>query len=126
MARSTWYLLAYDVTEPRRLKRLHYRLSKHRQAMPQQKSVFLVEGDRQTVDAVLNMVGKIIHDREDDVRAYPVQHPSQLWLHGQTNIRGATVQTGQRDKPARKSPGGERRGVVGSLLSRLMGGGDER
>ena len=124
MARSAWYLTCYDVPEDRRRQRLHRRLRK--QAMPLQKSEFLVEGDRHRVDSVLNMVGKLIHDREDDVRAYPIQHPSQLWLYGQTNIRGATIQPDQQDKPARRTAGGERRGLVAGLLARLRGHDDER
>lgn len=124
MAKSTWYLTCYDVAEKRRRQRLHRHL--RQQAQPLQKSVFLVEGNRHQVDVVLNRVAKIIHDREDDVRAYPIQHPSQLWLYGQTNIKGFTLQPGQRDKPAKRKPAGETKGLVASLLARFRGHDDER
>lgn len=78
MRRQRWYLLAYDIRQPKRLKRLHYHLKKH--ALALQKSVFLVE--ERNYQAVVNVVQTYSKQREDDVRLYPIVHPNALWSAG--------------------------------------------
>lgn len=83
-----WYLLAYDVRDPKRLSRLHYALKK--KALPMQESVFLVQADAAKLKAILAIVKDRIHVREDDVRLYPLRHPNDMWLAGcqQTSMAG--------------------------------------
>jgi CRISPR-associated protein Cas2 len=76
----TWYLLAYDVRDNRRLQRLHRFLKSRGLAL--QDSVFLIQGERAHIDKLLDAVDTIVHRREDDVRLYPIPHPGGIWLHG--------------------------------------------
>lgn len=75
-----WYLLVYDVREPRRLRRLHYALKK--KALPMQESVFLVHADSARLKSIIEMVKDRTHTREDDVRLYPLKHPDDMWMGG--------------------------------------------
>lgn len=75
-----WYLLAYDVRDPKRLSRLHYALKK--KALPMQESVFLVHADAAKLKAILAIVKDRTHTREDDVRIYPLRHPNDMWMAG--------------------------------------------
>ncbi len=78
--RKRWYLIAYDIRNTRRLRRVHYYLKK--EAVALQKSVFLLHADRKRRDTVTAELKSRVHDREDDVRIYPVFHPGTLWLAG--------------------------------------------
>lgn len=80
MSRPAWYLLSYDVREPRRLQRLHRHLSKR--GIPMQESVFFIRARHREIDHLRSEVDELIHRREDDVRIYPIGHPSAVWLHG--------------------------------------------
>ena len=86
MARSSWYLVAYDIADPGRLRRVH-RYLKERGIWTQQ-SVFLFHGTRREHHDLLNGLAGIIHTREDDIRAYPVPHPGSLWFRGLTPQAG--------------------------------------
>lgn len=77
-SRKSWYLLSYDIRDPKRLKRLHYQLKKHAFAL--QKSVFLVE--EKEYHAALRIVKKYSKQNEDDVRLYPIVHPNAIWGAG--------------------------------------------
>ena len=118
-----WYLVAYDVTEPRRLQLVHRYL--RRKALPVQRSVFFLHGTDLVVKDTLNELAQIIHVRRDDVRAYPIEHPSRVWLSGATVVDGPLL---------RPSAAGTRRarhgkptstGVAG-LIARLWRKGNER
>jgi CRISPR-associated protein Cas2 len=76
-----WYVLAYDIREPRRLKRVHYYLKK--QALPLQKSVFIVHCSANQLADILNEVRERASLGEDDIRLYPVSSPQSLWAAGQ-------------------------------------------
>lgn len=76
--KKNWYILAYDIREEKRLKRLHYHLKKH--AIALQKSVFLVE--QNNYHAVLEVIKKYSKQNEDDVRLYPIVHPNAIWGAG--------------------------------------------
>ncbi len=78
--RKKWYIIAYDIRNERRLRRLHYYLKK--EAIALQKSVFLLHADRERRNRVKAEIRSRVHDREDDVRIYPVFHPATLWLAG--------------------------------------------
>ncbi len=75
MSRRRPWLIAYDITSPRRLRRVHAFLKQH--GIPVQYSVFLVYADRTRLDAILEGLAERIHPRSDDVRAYRL--PAELW-----------------------------------------------
>jgi len=75
-----WFLLCYDIRNPKRLQRFHYRLSK--EALALQQSVFLVRGDRAKIGRIEGLVKRYTHDREDDVRLYPIRNPGAVWTAG--------------------------------------------
>ena len=78
--RKSWYLLAYDIADPRRLQRTHRYLKT--QGTPAQKSVFLVYGNNREIQDIINGVAGIMDPSEDDLRLYPIHHPRALWLRG--------------------------------------------
>jgi CRISPR-associated endonuclease Cas2 len=115
--------VAYDVTERRRLQRVHRYL--RRKALPVQHSVFFLHGTDASVKATMNEVAEIIHIRRDDVRAYPIEHPSRVWLSGASVVDGPLLRL-----PAAGARPARRReptsvGVTG-LIARLWRKGDER
>jgi len=75
-----WYLLAYDIRNPRRLQRTHAYVKKKGVAL--QKSVFLVRTDNDGLAELKNGVRQLVDSRRDDVRLYPVGNPSALWAAG--------------------------------------------
>ena len=76
-----WHILAYDVREEKRLRKLHYFLRKR--ALPLQRSVFLLHCSAADLAEILNGVRERTHLREDDVRLYPVHSPQSIWAAGQ-------------------------------------------
>lgn len=68
------WLITYDITEPKRLMRLHRFLVK--QATPVQYSVFHFEGSAAQMGLLMADIEKRIDPRSDDVRAY--QLPEHL------------------------------------------------
>lgn len=76
-----WYVLAYDIREPKRLKKLHYYLKK--QALPLQRSIFIVHCDTHQLADILQQVRERAHLREDDIRLYPINSPQSIWAAGQ-------------------------------------------
>lgn len=72
------FLLAYDISDPDRLARVHRTV--RRWGIPLQYSVFLLPISAADVDAVLGELAGIIDEKEDDVRVYPL--PARLqWTH---------------------------------------------
>ena len=78
--KKNWYLLSYDISHEKRLKKFHYRIKK--QALALQKSVFLIEADAKEVEQLLTLVQQYTHTLEDDVRLYPIKHPRAIWSAG--------------------------------------------
>ncbi|MCB1717182.1 MAG: CRISPR-associated endonuclease Cas2 [Candidatus Competibacteraceae bacterium] len=81
-----WYLIAYDIRAPNRLRQVHYYLRKRALAM--QQSVFFIEATPTELAEVLDTIAGFIKKNSDDVRAYPVPHPSQVWLSGRAAVQG--------------------------------------
>lgn len=75
-----WYIIAYDIRDPKRLRRTHYYLKKRAVAL--QKSVFLLKADSGSLEGVLAGIKNLAHDREDDIRLYPVPNPHAIWVAG--------------------------------------------
>lgn len=64
------WIIAYDITEPRRLRQVHAYLVKHAHAL--QYSVFLAVCTERQLDRILAGLAGQIHHGLDDVRAYPL------------------------------------------------------
>lgn len=78
--RKQWYLLAYDIRNPKRLNRVHYFVKK--KGVGLQRSVYLLRANKQGVDEVASGIKQRVKDNEDDVRLYPVQQPGSIWAAG--------------------------------------------
>ncbi len=78
--KKKWYVIAYDIRNEKRLRRLHYALKK--EAVPLQKSVFLLHADMEQRNRVKAEIQSRVSTREDDVRIYPVFSPATFWLAG--------------------------------------------
>lgn len=74
------YLIAYDIRHVKRLRRVHYYISKR--ATPLQKSVFLVKETPSTVEAISRGLLALADTDEDDIRLYPIQQMDQIWMAG--------------------------------------------
>ncbi len=72
----TW-LIAYDITCPRRLGRVHRYLKTV--AVPVQYSVFAAEETPAGIQRIRLALANIINPKNDDVRIYPL--PNKLELH---------------------------------------------
>lgn len=72
----TW-LIAYDITCPRRLGRVHRYLKTI--AVPVQYSVFAAEETTQGIQRIRDALAQEINPKTDDVRIYPL--PNNLELH---------------------------------------------
>lgn len=72
----TW-LIAYDITCPRRLGRIHRYLKD--QATPLQYSLFLAEESTPGILRIRDHLASLIDPKSDDVRLYPL--PDRLELH---------------------------------------------
>ncbi len=78
------WLIAYDITDPRRLRRLHAFLRKH--AVPVQYSVFHFEGSAAQMGRLLQSIGERIDPDSDDVRAYQLPERMQLTTLGRGGL----------------------------------------
>lgn len=78
MALSTkhGWLIAYDIANPRRLKRIHRFLV--REAIPVQYSVFYYEGSVAAMGQIMSELEKLIHQKQDDIRAYQLPAQPQI------------------------------------------------
>jgi CRISPR-associated protein Cas2 len=76
-----WYLIAYDVRDPKRLQRVHYYLRKR--ALAVQKSVFMLEIDAEAIREIESELRARVRTRTDDLRLYAIPGPAGLWAAGQ-------------------------------------------
>jgi CRISPR-associated protein Cas2 len=74
------WLVAYDVADPRRLKRVHKYLRGH--AVPVQYSVFVARCSPAKLGVMRASLAKLIASRDDDVRIYPIPEPAHLFVYG--------------------------------------------
>lgn len=74
------WLIAYDVREPRRLKRVHALLTKT--AVPVQYSVFAAAGSTLAMRQLAAAVEQRINAAADDVRFYPVPERPLVYTIG--------------------------------------------
>lgn len=85
------YLIGYDISNPKRLQRLHRRMQKH--ATPVQYSVFLFEGNARALQSCLDEALSIIEKKEDDLRLYPLTVPLKRWELGKPVLPDGIVWT---------------------------------
>lgn len=95
--RQHWYLIAYDVREPRRLRRVHAYLRKRALAM--QRSVFIIQTDSAGLTALEAGLRELVDARADDLRRYPIPSPATLWLAGRQGERLAGLHDGATPAP---------------------------
>ena len=75
-----WYLIAYDVRDEQRLKRLHYHLRK--QAAAVQKSVYMIYTDSAGLAELEQGLLARTDPKVDDLRLYAIPGPAALWVAG--------------------------------------------
>ena len=76
--RRGWYLLAYDITDTPRLRRVQYQAAKV--CMYLQRSVYLYHGAGGRFQRMLAAVEEEIERKADDVRIYNIAGPHDLWF----------------------------------------------
>ncbi len=106
-----WYLIAYDIHDPRRLQRVGYFMRKH--ALALQRSVYMAELDRKELEQLMQGIKELVVSRRDDVRIYPFTDPGDIWAAG--------IQSGSLSGLHSSAPDGLLRGIVetiGKLLRR--------
>ncbi|RMD71276.1 MAG: CRISPR-associated endonuclease Cas2 [Gammaproteobacteria bacterium] len=78
--KENWYLVAYDIRDPRRMQRVHRFLKRH--ALPVQESVFFFQGTEGAIRRLMDEAARMLNLREDDLRAWPVAGPGEAWMYG--------------------------------------------
>lgn len=73
-----WYLLAYDVSNQRRLQRLQRQAA--RMGVQLQRSLYLYHGQGATLVRILTQLVGEIKPGEDDLRLYRLSGPERLWF----------------------------------------------
>lgn len=73
-----WYLLAYDVSDPKRLRRVQRVTAK--QTVFLQRSVYLYQGNGAVLSGLLQRIQSVLRSTEDDLRIYRLSGPANLWF----------------------------------------------
>ncbi|WP_310384028.1 CRISPR-associated endonuclease Cas2 [Roseateles sp.] len=76
---KTW-LLAYDISDPKRLRQVHREVRRH--GLAALYSAFVVPASDAKLADLLDELDNIIHDQEDDVRAYHLPLHCKVWRMG--------------------------------------------
>ena len=74
------WLVAYDITEPRRLERVRRCVA--RRALRIQFSLYLLAGSPATLDALVRELRREIDPRADDVRIYALPPQTRVEMYG--------------------------------------------
>lgn len=86
------FVIGYDITEPKRLQRIHRRMCAH--AVPLEYSIFMLDGSATARDACLADVVPLIDAGSDDLRCHALpQRGLQLRL-GRPALPEGIVWTG--------------------------------
>ena len=100
--RQRWYVLAYDVRDPKRLRRTHAHIKKH--GISLQKSVFLIHADSKALARLKAGVLARVDKNKDDVRLYPIRHPGVLWAAGRQENKMDSLYAPAPEKKPRGLP----------------------
>lgn len=73
-----WYLLAYDIRDPDRLRRAQRHTANG--ALFLQRSVYLFQGSGRTLRTLLGQVTDVLDPQQDDLRVYALSGPADLWI----------------------------------------------
>ncbi|WP_200388040.1 CRISPR-associated endonuclease Cas2 [Thiocapsa imhoffii] len=111
MHRTHWSLIAYDIRDPKRLRRIHRLLRKR--AVAVQQSVFLIEADADTLAAIVEELRAHANTRTDDIRLYAIPHPAALWTAGTQCEQGAGLYTAMPSRSATRGVGRWLKGLFG-------------
>lgn len=82
-------LIAYDISDPRRLGRLHRYLKK--EAIPLQYSIFVTRTTRRKIREMIRTIRLIIHEKKDDVRIYELPSDFQVDLLGRSQLSEGVI-----------------------------------
>ncbi len=97
------WLLAHDISDPKRLQKV-WRLMR-KEGLPLQYSLYLLRGDRQRVQRLLEQLTPLIDSKTDDVRVYPLGENTRLWgLGTQFGEGGNTLSDDIIDRLRRHAP----------------------
>ena len=83
------WLIAYDISDPKRLNRVHRFVIKH--CVPVQYSLYYFEGSTRAVEGLLQEMESLIKPEADDGRAYPLPRTPDIVTLG-CSILPATIQ----------------------------------
>lgn len=79
-SKSMPYLITYDISDSRRLQRVHRLLKK--QAIAMQYSVFIAVLNQPDRDELIAKLTKLINEQEDDIRLYPLPQKPKWYAWG--------------------------------------------
>jgi len=85
------WLLAHDIADPRRLQKV-WRLMR-KEGLPLQYSVYLLHGNRQRVQRLLDQLATLIDKKADDLRVYPLGENTRLYGLGTQFNQGGNALT---------------------------------
>jgi CRISPR-associated protein Cas2 len=114
-----WYLVAYDVRAPKRLRRVHYYLRKR--ALAVQKSVFAMETDSGALAEVQKGLLAIADPREDDLRLYSIPGPAAVWTAGKQGQRFEGLYGAHDAARPQPAAGDAKRSRMGRWIQGLFG-----
>ncbi len=95
--RKHWYLIAYDVRDPKRLQRVHRYLRKR--AFAAQESVFIVHADAGALADLEQELRTLVDQRKDDLRRYAIPGPAAVWAAGRQAERLSGLHSGDTGAP---------------------------
>jgi CRISPR-associated protein Cas2 len=93
MSRSVHhFIIAYDISCPKRLQKVYRKLCGH--AMRLQYSVFYFVGTLSQYQACIDEIVPLIHLKKDDLRAYPLPTNGYQWRFGKATLPEGIHYTG--------------------------------
>lgn len=100
MKRKGWYLIAYDISSPGRLAKVHRIVKK--QGISAQRSLFFVLGTEEDIHHLLDQIAAVMRLKEDDLRAYPIGNPKHVWTSGDNPLAAYPAMLfGETDRSAK-------------------------
>jgi CRISPR-associated protein Cas2 len=81
------WIIAYDISSPRRLARVHRHMVKH--AIPLQKSVFMATMTVAQARKLRGELNALIDPKADDIRMYPLPANAEIIRLGRNDLKSA-------------------------------------